>query len=205
MKTCTWGHCQNEHKARGLCSMHYQRRRRGAPMDGDPLVRYPTAEESWAARTEWQGGCLVWTGGLAASGYGVMTVDGKATTAHRYAVERETGKPIPDGAVVDHKYNCPRHCVTAEHLQVVSQRLNTENRAGANLNNRSSGVRNVSWDSKNKKWRVKVGVGGRTVHVGRFTDLGEAERAALRARKDLLTNTDHERLPRGDAEPLPGA
>lgn len=54
--------------------------------------RYKTPEEAFAARTEWQGECLVWVGATTSAGYGHLTSGGKQTLVHRFAWERAKGQ-----------------------------------------------------------------------------------------------------------------
>tara|TARA_B110000208_G_scaffold94374_1_gene118371 strand:+ start:221 stop:664 length:444 start_codon:yes stop_codon:yes gene_type:complete len=46
-----------------------------------------------------------------------------------------------------------------------------------NAASKSSHLRGVSWDKTKKKWQVKIKVGGKQKHVGRFTDEETAGRA----------------------------
>lgn len=118
--------------------MHWKRwRKYGDPQGGVP--HYTSSEESFAARTEWQGDCLVWVGGKTADGYGRITAGGK-TFAHRYAWERENG-PIPEGMQVDHIcWN--RACVNAQHLRLATRYENARNLSGPRADN-TSGYRGV--------------------------------------------------------------
>lgn len=96
-------------------------------------------EESFAARTVWQGDCLLWTGARHGNGYGAMVVDGKQVPAHRYAYERERG-PIPDGMQVDHTCHNPP-CVNIEHLRPATPAENSQNKR---LAGGATGIRGVS-------------------------------------------------------------
>src|SRR5699024_9789742 len=105
-RVCSAEGCGRPHLARGWCSNHYERWR----LYGDALAvqRFRTPAEAFAARTERQGDCLIWTGAKT-GGYGSIRVDGRAMGAHRYAWERENG-PVPDGLVVDHYLFCDTAC-----------------------------------------------------------------------------------------------
>ena len=48
-----------------------------------------------------------------------------------------------------------------------------------------SGIKGVSWDSKNKYWRAQIKTNGRLVHIGSFSDINEARMAMEKARDKL--------------------
>lgn len=72
--------------------------------------------ERFAAKTEWRGDCLVWTGFRNADGYGKVTVRGRQWSAHRLAYTDAWGD-IPPGKVVRHKCDNPS-CVNPSHLEL---------------------------------------------------------------------------------------
>lgn len=76
-----------------------------------------------------------------------------------------------------------RGCVNPEHLRLLTHRENGQNRAGANLNSKS-GVRGVY--RAQGQWIARACLGPRTVEVGRFGDLGEAERAMTEWRRENM-------------------
>ena len=68
-------------------------------------------------------GCWEWVGTRRPDGYGVITVDGRLCRAHRYVFTLLRGD-IPEGLVLDHLCRVPR-CVNPDHLEPVTQRINT--------------------------------------------------------------------------------
>jgi hypothetical protein len=77
--------------------------------------------------------CWPWLGCIATDGYGTIKIDGKQLKAHRLSYLVNIGQ-IPDGFVVDHICE-NKSCVNPDHLEAVSQKVNTirfENNRGVN-------------------------------------------------------------------------
>lgn len=142
-----------------------------------------TPEESFAARTERIGDCLIWTGSRAGRGYGQIWVGGKMVYAHRYAWERVNGA-VPDGMKVDHRDHCDLRCVEVKHLRLATYPENNANRKGPTSANRV-GVRNVSL-TRGGKYIVRVRKNGTQRYYGTFETVDEAETVAERARAELF-------------------
>ena len=180
-KQCSIDGCEKTNDIRrGWCNAHYLQWRKY----GDPLVRtsFDSPEESFAARTEWQGDCLVWTGARNASGHGRIKVSGKMPMAHRYAWERVNGK-IPDGMFIDHICQNPP-CVNVEHLRLATIQENNSHLSGPRKDNKSSGIRNVT--RHRNKWMVRVRKNTETHYYGVYETIEEAAKIAEEARHDLF-------------------
>lgn len=116
--------CDRKTIAKGLCTLHYQRARRGLPLD------HPTRYErglSFAERImryviETPTGCWEWQGARDSNGYGQLNVRNSILGAHRVAYETFVG-PIPEGLHLDHLCVNPP-CVNPDHLEPVT---NAEN------------------------------------------------------------------------------
>lgn len=180
---CSVEDCAQPVSGRGWCGAHYA----NWYETGDPLARhrkraYTDPEESFAARTEWKGLCMVWTGTIAANGYGRMWNDGSSVAAHRYAWERENG-PIPEVVEIDHICH-NRKCVTVEHLRLSSRAQNMRNLGGASASNRV-GARNVT-RTPHGKYAVRVTKFGVTHYFGAYEVLSEAVAVAERERARLF-------------------
>lgn len=81
------------------------------------------ADLFWTRVLKTPSGCWLWTGGLNGGGYGSFSVGRKGIGAHRFAYELVHG-PIPKGLTIDH-FCRTRRCVNAEHMEPVTQRVNT--------------------------------------------------------------------------------
>lgn len=119
---CSVDGCDNPHRSLGYCEAHYLRNLRYGDPLGGAARNFDSPEQAFAARTEWRGDCLIWTGGRTSHGYGQIRVGGRQEHAHRYAYRRTHGD-IPEGLVVRHKCDTPL-CVNADHLEVGTQREN---------------------------------------------------------------------------------
>jgi len=131
-RVCSIDGCEKPHRARGMCAGHYNRARRGAPLDA-PWANtqrprgVPEPERFWSF-VERGEGCWLWKGGLSGSGYGNFWSDGKTVRAHRYAWEITHGRPVPEGLYVLHRCDTPR-CCNPEHLFVGTLRDNSRDMA----------------------------------------------------------------------------
>lgn len=180
IRICSIDGCSNKFVARGFCDNHYRLWKR----HGDPLIKlsFDTPEESFAARTSWVNGCLLWTGYTDKKGYGQLRVGDKMKFTHRYAWERVNG-PIPAGMKIDHQHHCNPACCNVEHLRLVTNQQNTWNRSGATSDN-VSGFRNVARHGRG--WRVVVTKDGVPHRFGTYPTVEEAAVVAEQARKDLF-------------------
>lgn len=182
--------CGPEVWARGWCGKHYRRWYMHGTTD-DP-VRL-TQEELFWAKVDKQPGedsCWLWTASTNNKGYGSF---GKHL-AHRFAYELLVG-PIPNETPqLDHRHTCPKNCVRPIHLRPTTQKQNQENRVGAQANNKSSGVRGVSWSKRDNKWFIQVGSNGVNHRGGLFDTIEEAEVAVIALRNQLHTHNDSDRI-----------
>lgn len=67
--------------------------------------------------------CWLWTAGLTSAGYAKFWLEGKTTLGHIVVYETLVGY-IPDGLTLDHLCRV-RRCVNPEHLEPVTQQVNT--------------------------------------------------------------------------------
>lgn len=182
IRSCSVENCKRKYEAKGFCEMHYKRwKRNGIP--GDSIKRkFSNPEEAFRNRVEQKDGCLVWTGYRDRHGYGQINVGGSMTGAHRFAYEIAHGA-IPEGLHIDHMCWNPS-CVNVEHLRVATNQQNLRNRSGAQVNNVSSGVRNVyrHW----RGWQVQLQKSGKYYFFGTYPTIEEASVVAAQARAELF-------------------
>lgn len=149
----------------------------------------PVDQRFWAKvdKSTSPDGCWLWTGYRTPTGYGrfgYRTGEGM-WPAHRAAYDLLVG-PIPDGLQIDHICRV-RACVRPDHLQLATYQQNGQNRTG-NYEGATVGVRGVDLHKQSGKYRVRCFLDGVSYSGGYFTDLAEAEAAAVALRNRLMTN-----------------
>lgn len=179
--------CLGDVKRRGWCYPHYRRwLRHGDPLAGGAFHIKGSVQERIAAKSRAvPSGCIEWTGSIGSHGYGELSIGNRAHIVHRL-VWAEAFGPIPPRMVIDHKCH-NRACVNLAHLQCVTRSENNQNRQGA-MTGSSSGVRGVYWHSSKGRWGVRCALGGKTYSGGYFTQLEDAEQAAIELRNRVMTN-----------------
>jgi len=108
-------------------------------------------------------------------GYLYASVDGKTYPLHLLVWIWHGNAP----AKVDHE-NTKRHDNRIENLRLATRSQNMCNRRRP-VNN-TSGVKNVIWKKDKQKYRVRIGVNGKRMHIGDFADFELAELVAIEAR-----------------------
>lgn len=183
-KECTVADCTRPVLAKGFCTMHY-RRVRATGSTG--LRKRPSMAERFWAKVEKTDTCWLWTAFKDHNGYGKFSdVNGQSQKyAHRVALTL-SGVQIPPGHQVDHM--CFVHaCVNPDHLQVVTQQQNGENRRAATAASKT-GVRGVHWVSNVRKYRAACRVQGVAYYGGLFLTVEEAEAAVIELRNSVMSN-----------------
>lgn len=180
--TCKYDGCDRARRTKGFCGGHYVRDRNGWDMS-KPWRKFGDPEGSFWQKVQKGDGCWLWSGSLNVKGYGQQRIDGTNRLAHRYSYELANG-PIPDGVYVDHLCYTPA-CVRPEHLRLATPGENLQNLRGASSASKS-GVRGVYWIAEKKAWRAEVTLDYKSNHLGYFSTVEEAERAAVAWRREHM-------------------
>lgn len=124
-----------------------------------------------------------WTAGLTNQTYyvrGHWIKNGVRTIMH---LHRWLMQPS-DGICVDHiNHNTLDNRM--ENLRLLSSAENLQNRKGAQKNSKS-GIRGVNWHKKYNMWEVKIRSKGEIIYLSHFSDIKEAEQAAIKARAKYM-------------------
>ena len=181
-KLCSLVGCGVKHAAKGYCVNHYMMwKRRGDPL-AEPL-KYNTPEEAFAARTEWQGDCLIWTGSVNNSGYGSLLVSDKVIGAHVYSWQQKFGE-IPDGLDIDHCVCYDKRCCNPEHLRVATRAQNATNINGTSKHNKLGEVNIYLY--KTGEYAVQITKNSVRHWFGLHKTLEEAKTVRDKAREELF-------------------
>lgn len=122
---CKISGCGKAHKARGLCSKHYQRWCKFGDPNKALSLRGESAEIRFFAKVDKSGECWIWKGKKLKSGYGVFSLRNRSDMrSHRAAWEFTYG-PIPEGLVVMHICD-NKICCRIDHLRLGTQKQNLQ-------------------------------------------------------------------------------
>lgn len=195
-RICSIEGCEKPHRCRGLCDSHYTKARRAKTIEVKPYRVWASDDERFWAKVDKSGECWLWTAGTYGDGYGCFRWNAKyAEPAHRVAFKL-SGGTIPDGHHVDHLcFN--RLCVKPAHLRTATAKQNNENRNGANANNKTSGIRGVSWFQN--AWHAQLSHNKKHFCLGRYKTPEEAEAVVLAKRNELFTHNYQDRQRVDDA------
>jgi hypothetical protein len=181
---CSFESCDRKCEYQELCRGHYGQRYRGQPLS--PLKprfrRVDDLETFFWDRVVKSPDCWGWAGKKLNLGYGQIKFRGAVSLAHRYSFELVNG-PIPEGAVIDHLCH-NANCVRPDHLRIATHTQNMQNLKGAKSHSRS-GVRGVRFIPKSGRWRVDVTANGKRHSFGHFSNIEEANKVAIEARRVL--------------------
>jgi hypothetical protein len=84
----------------------------------------------------------------------------------------------PEGMFIDHKdHNKLNNC--RSNLRIVTQQQNNMN--NAKQKNNKSGVLGVHWYKASEKWRARIKINNKEIHLGSFDNLEDASKARKEA------------------------
>ncbi|MFE4203875.1 HNH endonuclease [Aneurinibacillus aneurinilyticus] len=88
----------------------------------------------------------------------------------------------PEGFQIDHiNHNTLDN--RRSNLRIVTNGQNQQNRSGPQKNNKSSGIRGVTWCKQRGKWIAQMGLNGKNINLGGYDDLEVAAKVVAEARK----------------------
>ncbi|MNQ96595.1 AP2 domain protein [compost metagenome] len=117
-------------------------------------------------------------GGKNGMGYLSISIADKHYLAHRLAFLLMTGRMPAKG--IDHIDGDPLNNKWS-NLRECNQSQNLANRGKTKAS--TSGVKGVTWCAMTRKWRTKITVNYKTIHLGRFSNLEDAGKAYATACK----------------------
>lgn len=119
-------------------------------------------------------------GYIGTHGYVVIYYRGLWLYAHRIAWAFETGSW--PSVKIDHVDGNPSN----NRFSNLRESSHSDNQANQKLrNDNTSGHKNVAWEKRKKKWRVRVAYERKEYHGGFFDNLEEAAKAARTLRKEV--------------------
>lgn len=140
------------------------------PETGDFTWKYRMGPEALPGT---KAGCVV-------RGYWKLALLKRNFLGHRVAFALTHGRwPEPECDHINGNGLDNRIC----NLREATHAQNLQNRGV--FSNNSVGVKGVFWNQQDKRWRVKVGFGGKHIYCGSFKTIEEAAAAASRKRKEL--------------------
>jgi len=123
-------------------------------------------------------------------GYAVRNVnDGKVTRQVSMA-RLILGLPNGDPRQVDH-IDGDRLNNIKKNLRIVTSQENNFNKRKYRGSSFTSKYKGVSWDTSNKKWRARLKIDKKDIHIGRFESEVEAAKAYDEKAKELFKELAH--------------
>lgn len=195
IRKCSFPGCERKHRYWGLCDGHAQQKKAGKALRSlRPNTRNMPPEDRFWLKVKKTDGCWEWQGARTQNGkgYGVLTIDKKSVIAHRFSWELVNGD-IPKGQEIDHRcFN--KKCVNPAHLRLANHSENCQHRSGAQVNNKSSGVRGVYYNKRNGRWFAKVMHKRKSYYLGEYDSIEEAAQVAKEKRKEMFKHSEPSKL-----------
>lgn len=138
--TCKVDGCFRRSRVHGLCTAHYERKRKGKSIGGSDDVPYPRGGQQTIARIIAKSDvaeCVFWPFRRDQNGYARFAHQGRDALVHQFVCRVAHGDPGYEGAVVRHL--CGRGnlgCVNPNHLAWGSCKENQADRLAHGTHNR---------------------------------------------------------------------
>ena len=114
-------------------------------------------------------------GTITRNGYVVVWDGEKLAPVHRLIWQNVNGF-VPKGLEIDH-INGVRNDNRLENLRLVTRSQNNQNVRLARVDNQTSGVKGVSLHKQSGKWRARIKIKNRHIHIGNFDTIAQAAEA----------------------------
>jgi hypothetical protein len=115
------------------------------------------------------------------SGYCQVGIDDTYLRIHRLVWIYHNGD-IPDKMFVDH-IDGDKLNNRIENLRLATRSQNQHN--CKKQSNNTSGVKGIGWNKQRKKWRARITINGKSIWLGYYNTIEEAEAAITAARNNL--------------------
>jgi hypothetical protein len=140
----------------------------------------------WKVRASYRIPMGTKAGTLTWAGYTSITIGGKLRLAHRLIWCMVHGEFPPND--LDH-INHDRNDNRIENLRLASRTENMKNQSVGS--NNKSGVLGVRWHKRSGKWKVQIGIEGKSIHLGYFKDKSDAIKARMEANIEYGYHVNH--------------
>jgi hypothetical protein len=125
---CSVEDCTRSAWCKGLCSTHYKRLGRGQDLS-EPVRIIGSDVKRFMSYVDQTDDCWLWAGALKDDGYARFNVGGQSIYVHIFSYKTFVGD-YDNNLQLDHLCSV-RHCVNPDHLEPVTQQINTSRAAHA--------------------------------------------------------------------------
>ncbi|MEG5924065.1 HNH endonuclease signature motif containing protein [Enterobacter hormaechei] len=147
-------------------------------MNWNELFNYENGNLFWKIQRQGRAKKGSKAGYLHHRGYLIVKAYGVLRPVHRIIWEMHNG-PIPQNMEIDH-INRIKLDNRLENLRLATRRQNA-----CNISTNTSGVPGVYWCKQQYKWRARIFVNGRNIHLGLFQNINDAAAARIKAEAEL--------------------
>ena len=138
-------------------------------------------DEDYERLSQWKLWCALKRGRTFYAGRSGTRKNGKRYVIHMH---REILRLQPGDGEVDH-INHNGLDNRRSNLRVVSHKINSRNRRKHKCN--TSGYNGVVWEKKSKKWRARIDMDRKNIHLGLFNNIDDAVKARAKGELEYWT------------------